>query len=131
MIERVVVERIPTPGTVAVERVPTIGKLSDMQFAVTLLAGHGMNYREMAEVLKVEPSTAKYHAEEAAKKIPGDLGTLTKLAMWARGAPMSVLDGTALRVEIVTRGHGSPGEVPRRKAGRPPLVAVAEAPGHP
>lgn len=112
-----------------VVRVPTIGRLSDMQYVVTSLVGINLNYRQIAAELSIEPSTAKYHAEEAAKKIPGDLPTQAKLAAWVRGASLDVLEGRNLWYQVVARRRldqpisRAPGRPPRSRES--PLVAVA------
>lgn len=95
-----------------VERVPTTAKLSDMQFLVASLLGLNYNYTEIGRELRISPLTVKSHAEFAAQKIPGDLPVAEKLRVWVRGATREVLEGTSLKVEVLTRGTGRRVEAP-------------------
>lgn len=81
-------------------RVPLRASLTPTQEVVTMLVGTGHNYAEIAEVLSISAFTAKRHAEDAAAKIPGDLPTQMKLAVWARGGTLDVLDGSTLRTTL-------------------------------
>lgn len=115
-----------TPSIIVIERVPTRAKLTAMQFACCVLAGLNRTYQEMADELLIASSTARYHIEEAARKIPGDLPALAKCGIWARGATREVLEGTALKVEVVSRAtNGTRRERNRRS---PQSADGAQAP---
>lgn len=105
-----------------VERVPTLAQLTEMQFIVAVLLGCNKDYNEIAAELKIERSTVKYHAEEAAKKVVGDLPCAVKLAVWARGASRDVLEGRSLRFEVMTTAEPGRSRM-KRPIGTSPLVA--------
>lgn len=76
--------------------------LSKTQELVAFMLGMGHNYVEIGLALHISSLTAKRHADDAAKKIPGDLPTQMKLAAWARGATLDVLEGTSLKEALGT-----------------------------
>jgi DNA-binding NarL/FixJ family response regulator len=90
---------LPPPPFV---RVATRKPLSPMQEIVCILLGVGLDFPEIAEALRTTSEAARFHAKQAARKIPGDLNTAERCRAWARGATMDVLDGRSLR-EFVQR----------------------------
>ena len=68
---------------------------SMMQKLVAILVGRGHRYNEIATRLSIAPTTVKYYAEEAARRLPGDLPPKWRLVFWWRGATEEQLEGTA------------------------------------
>ncbi len=64
-----------------------------MQKLVAILVGKGHRYEEIADRLSIKPTTVKYHAEEAARRLPGDLPPKWCLVFWWRGATIEQLEG--------------------------------------
>ncbi len=87
--------------TTKIERVPTLAPLTDAEYLVCVLLGCNMNYQQVAAICGVQPCTAKAHAANAARKIPGDLAAATRCAVWARGASRDVLEGVTIRCEVM------------------------------
>lgn len=84
------------------KRVPLKAPLTKSQQMVTMLLGHGHNYKTIGEYLHIEWRTVQFHAEKAAQKIPGNLKTATKCIAWVRGASLAVLLGTAMKDDAKT-----------------------------
>lgn len=84
------------------ERVPLTSPLSPMQHTVVLLLGLGYGYPRIAAELFVREGTVRFHANAAARKMPGDLPAQIRCIAWARGASLDVLVGDALRLEVVS-----------------------------
>jgi hypothetical protein len=91
---------------VAVERVTLREKMTDMEFLVAALVGLNMTGPQIATELSIAVGTFRHHAKMAARKIPGDLPAMARLAAWSRGATIDVLEGRSLRFEIVQRQNG-------------------------
>ena len=83
-------------------RAPTFVPLTKTQELVALMLGMGRNYTEIGEVLHISALTAKRHADDTSRKIPGDLPTQMKLAVWVRGATLDVLEGASLKQSLGT-----------------------------
>lgn len=88
------------------ERAPTLKPLSPMQTVVTMLAALGLSHEEIRAELKLGSlRTVRYHLNEAAARIPGDLPAEARVVAWARGATIDVLEGRTLRFEIMRDGR--------------------------
>lgn len=105
----------PLPGQVlpvpmaAIARAPTTTPLSPQQYVVAVLVGIGYTYDAIVEELGITYNTVESHARGAAARIPGDLPTMMKLTIWARGGTLDVLEGHSLKYEIevlARRPHG-------------------------
>lgn len=79
--------------TTTVERVRPKYGLTGQEMLITGLIAEGRNYSAIADLLSITRDTVKWHAKNAAAKIPGDLPAQMKLAVWYRGAPIFVLTG--------------------------------------
>ncbi len=79
------------------KRTPLLAPLTQSQQLVVLLLGKGHNFKEIATYLHIHWRTVQFHAEAAAKKIPGDLRTSPKCIAWVRGASLAVLRGTHMK----------------------------------
>ena len=75
------------------ERVPLNRDFTTMEKLVVALVARGDNYPTIGTRLHISPKTAKYHAANAARKIPGDLPVITKILFWSRGATIDQLRG--------------------------------------
>ncbi|MDH3291559.1 MAG: hypothetical protein OEO20_11510 [Gemmatimonadota bacterium] len=62
-----------------------------MEQLVAILVGRGHEYPEIATRLDVKKSTIKFHAENAAAKLPGTDAPRMKLQIWWRGAGREIL----------------------------------------
>jgi DNA-binding CsgD family transcriptional regulator len=117
-----------------VERVPLEAELSASQLICAKLVGLGLNYTAIAEHLHIARSTAIFHVNEAAKKIPGDLPPQTKVGVWARGGSLDVLLGQSLREEMIDATFRRMTRKGRRGVtdGRstPQRVRIAQSNGH-
>lgn len=80
-------------------RVPLFAPLTLAQQAVVAGLARGASYEDLAHWLGVKKRTIRFHAEEAATKIPGNLPPQFRCMMWARGATIDMLEG---------RAYGSP-----------------------
>lgn len=90
------------------ERAPTLKPLSPMQHVVTMLAALGLSHEEIRVELKLNSlRTVRYHLNEAAARIPGDLPAEARVVAWARGATIDVLEGRTLRFEIMRDGRAA------------------------
>lgn len=78
-------------------RAPLLKALTSQEELVAVMLGHGHNYHDIAERIGCAPRTVATHAENASRKIPGDLPAQMKLVTWMRGAPLDVLTGAWLR----------------------------------
>jgi ATP/maltotriose-dependent transcriptional regulator MalT len=87
------------------DRVPTTKPLSPMQTVVASLLGLGLSHEEVREELHVSLRTVRYHLNEAAKRIPGDLPAESRVVAWVRGASIDVLEGRTLRFEVMRDGQ--------------------------
>lgn len=74
----------PPPATASATISVPVPTLTPMQKIVTALVGAGHNYSDCAERLGITRATVKFHAEQAAAKIPGDLPTQMKLVIYHR-----------------------------------------------
>lgn len=74
-------------------RHPPISRFTTMQKIVMALMGRGHTYREIGLRLHIHTQSAKRHAKDAARKIPGDLPCKTKILFWNRGATLDQLTG--------------------------------------
>lgn len=101
-------------------RVPLIAPLTPQEKIVVALTGRLQNYNAIAEELQIGRLTVKDHAENAAKKIPGDLPAQVKLAMWYAGAPIEVLTRRLVKFPHVLEGEEWPVREGARKPGRWP-----------
>lgn len=68
------------------DRLKPRARFTTMQKLVAILVGRGQSYSEIAGRLSVKRSTIKYHAENAAAKLPGVDAPRMKLTMWWRHA---------------------------------------------
>ena len=68
------------------ERLAPRARFTTMQKLVAILVGRGQSYDEIASRLSVKRSTIKYHAENAAAKLPGVDPPRMKLTLWWRHA---------------------------------------------
>jgi DNA-binding CsgD family transcriptional regulator len=89
-----------------VDRVTLRERMTDMEFLVAALVGLNMTGTQIAKELGIAVGTVRHHAKAAKRKIPGDLPAMARLAAWARGASIDVLEGRSLRYEIVQRQNG-------------------------
>lgn len=89
-------------GRKKIEWVPLFKPLTRAQQAVVAGLARGASYEDLAHWLGVKPRTIRFHAEEAATKIPGNLPPQIRCMMWARGATVDMLEG---------RAYGSPEEL--------------------
>lgn len=76
-----------------IERVPTLEPFTVMEKLVTALVARNCSYKEVGKRLSISHQNAKWHADNAAAKIPGDLPTQCKLTFWWRGATLEMLIG--------------------------------------
>ena len=53
----------------------------------------GEDYATIAKSLVMKPATVRFHAANAARKIPGNLKAQTKILFWCRGATEDQLTG--------------------------------------
>ncbi len=53
----------------------------------------GEDYATIAKNLVMKPATVRFHAANAARKIPGNLKAQTKILFWCRGATLDQLMG--------------------------------------
>lgn len=92
-------------ATRVIERIPTYAPVSDMQFVVALMysAAPPMHMNAIARELGVEHCTIKYHIQQLARKIPGDLPPAERVRAWIRGATEGVLYGDRVLVEMNAR----------------------------
>jgi DNA-binding CsgD family transcriptional regulator len=86
-----------SPDSDAFERVPLERPLTRQQEVVVTLVADGMNYVAIADVLRITMNGVRFHANAAARKIPGDLPPQMRIVAWARGAPLHVLTGDRFR----------------------------------
>lgn len=85
-----------------------------------MLLGLGYTYPRIADELGINDTTVRFHAVQAGRKIPGDLPVQTRCALWARGATLEVLTGSALMAEVTTQAVRFARETRRN---RPPHLA--------
>jgi len=64
-----------------------------MEKLVVAMIARGCNYKEAGKRLHIAQQTAKFHAQNAAGKIPGNLPCITKILFWSRGADLDQLTG--------------------------------------
>lgn len=90
------------------ERAPTTKPLSPMQTVVGTLAALGLSHEEIRKELHLGSlRTVRYHLNEAAKRIPGDLPAEQRVVAWMRGASLDVLEGKTLRFEVMRDGRAA------------------------
>ncbi len=68
------------------DRLAPRARFTTMQKLVAIMVGRGHSYDDIAGRLSVKRSTIKYHAENAAAKLPGVDAPRMKLIMWWRHA---------------------------------------------
>lgn len=81
----------------SISRVELLKPLTPQEEIVCLLVAHGHNYRDIGERLQLSHRTIEKYAEEAGRKIPGDLPAQMKMVVYMRGGSMDVLTGDWLR----------------------------------
>lgn len=85
-----------TNGPPEPERAPLHRPFTPVEALVVRLIAHEWNYVQIATELGITRRTVRFHAQNAAAKIPGTLPQQMQCAMWYRGATADVLMGTAL-----------------------------------
>lgn len=88
--------RVPLPLPVVAPLKP----LTPTEEYVSLLVGIGLRYHDIAAELGVSYTTAKFHTESVAAKLPGELPAYHRVQAWIRGAPLAVLDGAVFRASL-------------------------------
>lgn len=83
------------------QRAPLREELTPMQRAVVNLLALNYTHAMIAETLHISKSTVRYHLYLAVAKMPGDLPAEQRAVVWARGATLDVLEGTALKLEAI------------------------------
>lgn len=84
------------------QRAPTLAPMSKMQELTCILLGVMQSYAAVGEHLSISEDMVRVHCKRAAAKIPGDLPAQAKAVAWARGAPLEVLTGESLKLEVAT-----------------------------
>ncbi len=82
------------------ERIAIDSPLTARQEHVAEMLSDGLSLREIADVLGVQEITVRWHLNQAAAKVPGDLPRRVRLVLWWRGASQDLLAvpaGAALR----------------------------------
>lgn len=74
-------------------RDPPISVFTTSEKLVVAMICKGYNYIETGHRLSLARETVKWHARNAANKIPGNLPVLTKILFWGRGATKDQLTG--------------------------------------
>lgn len=74
-----------------IRRVATARPLSNTQRAVAALLSLGHTAAGIGERLGCKPSTVRWHIEQAADRIPGNLEAKHRLIVWYRGGGLDVL----------------------------------------
>jgi DNA-binding NarL/FixJ family response regulator len=84
-------------------RAATTSPFSPMQLIVADLLGIGLSVEVVAAELHITVDGVRHHVKAAAAKIPSDLPAQQRVVAWARGATADVLQGIALKVEVMNR----------------------------
>jgi hypothetical protein len=77
---------------VVIERVRTVRPPTKRQLEVAELISAGASVEDVAEVLGLLRAGVRWHVEQLAALIPGDLPPRLKVIAWYRGAPRYVLE---------------------------------------
>ena len=88
---------------VGVERARCIPPLTARQTRIAELLSDGYTPGEIARGLCIAEITVRYHIEQAARRIAGDLPPRSRVVMWWRGATREMLlgpPGASLRLAI-------------------------------
>lgn len=83
-------------------RAPLLRPLTLSQEVIVNLLGIGCSLQTIADELEITKGMVRWHAKNAAKRIPGDLPTVERCRAWARGATLDVLTGGAVKAYILT-----------------------------
>jgi hypothetical protein len=74
-------------------RVEPVRGFTTMEKLVVALIARGESYVDAGRRLHIARDTVRFHATNAAGKLPGDLPVLTKLLFWSRGATKEQMTG--------------------------------------
>jgi DNA-binding CsgD family transcriptional regulator len=74
-------------------RVPLKQPFTTMEKLVVALVERENDYPTIAKRLGIRPTTAKYHALNASRKIHGNLPVSCKIIFWVRGTTLEQLTG--------------------------------------
>lgn len=94
-------------------RVQPAVPFTTMEKLVVALIVKGERYVDCARRLHIARDTVRFHATNAANKLPGDLPVLTKLLFWSRGATKEQMTGEGYIIEGPSRT-----EMERTKVGQ-------------
>jgi DNA-binding CsgD family transcriptional regulator len=73
------------------KRAELVGRLTPMEETVVELIGEGLTRAEVCKALGIAAGTLDVHALNAARKIPGTLPTIVRIAVWWRRGSLAVL----------------------------------------